>query len=530
MKYVFITGGVVSSLGKGLTAGSLAALLECHGYSVKLQKFDPYLNIDPGTMSPFQHGEVYVLDDGTETDLDLGHYERFTAAKLSRENSVSAGQIYSSLIEKERRGDFLGQTVQIIPHVTDGIKEKFRRGADGCDILITEIGGTVGDMESLPFIEAMRQMAMDVGRENVLYIHMALMPYLRAAGELKTKPCQQSVATLREIGIQPDILICRTEVELTAELRAKVSMFCNVDRRCVIEERDLQLSIYELPVVLHRENLDGIVLQRLGLQAVEDCDISRWETIVETLANPRTAVRIGLVGKYTSLKDAYKSVFEALAHGGIANNCRVETTAVDSEDIEKFGVGMLSDLDGILIPGGFGNRGTEGKIMAAKYARENNVPYFGICLGLQIATIEFARNVAAIGDATSEEFDGNAENKVIFLMHDQKDIRNKGATMRLGLHDCELAEGTISAAAYGVRSIAERHRHRYEVNPKFEKILEENGLVMAGRNPQSGLVEIVEIKNHRWFVAVQFHPEFLSKPLAAHPLFAGFVEASIKKS
>ncbi|MDR3144351.1 MAG: CTP synthase [Puniceicoccales bacterium] len=530
MKYIFVTGGVVSSLGKGLTAGSLAALLECHGYAVKLQKFDPYLNIDPGTMSPFQHGEVYVLDDGTETDLDLGHYERFTSTKLSRENSVSAGQIYSSIMQKERRGDFLGQTVQIIPHVTDEIKEKFRRGADGCDILITEIGGTVGDIESLPFVEAMRQMAMDVGRENVLYIHMALIPYLRAAEELKTKPCQQSVARLREIGIQPDILICRTEIELPMELRHKVSMFCNVERQCVVEERDLQLSIYELPVVLHDENLDGIVLHRLGLPVRENCDISQWKTIVENLANPQTSVRIGLVGKYTGLKDAYKSVFEALSHGGIANRCRVEIVPVDSEDIEKFGVAMLDKLDGILIPGGFGNRGMEGKILAAKYARENDIPYFGICLGMQIAAIEFARNVAGIANATSEEFDENAENRVIFLMHDQKNISNKGATMRLGLHDCELKEGTISHRAYGVRNIAERHRHRYEFNPQFEKLLSENGLAVAGRNPQKNLVEIVEIENHRWFVAVQFHPEFLSKPSVAHPLFANFIRAAIKNS
>jgi CTP synthase len=528
MKYIFITGGVVSSLGKGLTAGALAALLECHGYAMKLQKFDPYLNIDPGTMSPFQHGEVYVLDDGTETDLDLGHYERFTSAKLSRENSVSAGQIYESIIRKERRGDFLGQTVQIIPHVTDEIKEKFRRGASDCDILITEIGGTVGDIESLPFVEAMRQMAMDVGRENVLYIHMALVPYLRAAGEIKTKPCQQSVARLREIGIQPDILICRSEIEISDEVRNKISMFCNVDRRCVVEERDLQLSIYELPVVLHRENLDEIVLERLALRK-KNCDISGWERIIASLAAPKTAVKIGLVGKYTGLKDAYKSVFEALTHGGIANNCRVETIPIDAEDLEKYGTGILKSVDGILIPGGFGDRGTEGKILAAKYARENDVPYFGICLGLQIAVIEFARNVAKIGGATSEEFDKNAENRVIFLMHEQENIENKGGTMRLGLCDCALERGTAAAKAYGTENIAERHRHRYEVNPKFEKILTESGLRVSGRNPQTGLVEVIELPNHRWFVAVQFHPEFLSKPAIAHPLFADFVGASIKK-
>ncbi|MDR1433079.1 MAG: CTP synthase [Puniceicoccales bacterium] len=528
MKYVFITGGVVSSLGKGLTAAALAALLECHGYCVKLQKFDPYLNIDPGTMSPFQHGEVYVLDDGTETDLDLGHYERFTSAKLSRENSVSAGQIYASIIQKERRGDFLGKTVQIIPHVTDEIKEKFQRGANDCDILITEVGGTVGDIESLPFIEAMRQMAMDAGKGNVLYLHMALVPYLHAAGELKTKPCQQSVAKLREIGIQPDVLVCRSEVRMSQEIRDKISMFCNVEKRCVIEELDLQLSIYELPVVLHRENLDGIVLERLGLPP-NGCDVSKWESIVETLSNPRASIKIGLVGKYTSLKDAYKSVFEALAHGGIANNCRVETVPVDAEELEKYGTESLASLDGILIPGGFGDRGTEGKVLAAKYARENNVPYLGLCLGMQIATIEFARNVAGIGDATSEEFDENAENKVIFLMPGQKSVENKGATMRLGLYECALAEGTSASKAYGCENIAERHRHRYEFNPKFEELLVEKGLKVAGRNPQSQLVEIVEIPRHRWFVGVQFHPEFLSKPTAAHPLFANFVNAAMKK-
>ncbi|MDR1401640.1 MAG: CTP synthase [Puniceicoccales bacterium] len=529
MKYVFITGGVVSSLGKGLTAGAVAALLECHGYRVKLQKFDPYLNVDPGTMSPFQHGEVYVLNDGTETDLDLGHYERFTAAKLSKENSVSAGQIYASIIEKERRGDFLGKTVQIIPHVTDEIKEKFQRGANDCDILLTEIGGTVGDMESLPFIEAMRQMAMDVGKENVLYLHMALVPYLRAAEELKTKPCQQSVAKLREIGIQPDVLICRTEIHLSQEIRDKISMFCNVEKHCVIEELDLQLSIYELPVVLHRENLDKIILERLQLPT-QNCDISKWEKIVEKLAHPRATAKIGLVGKYTSLKDAYKSVFEALTHAGIANDCKVETIPIDAEDLEKCGTDSLSKVDGILIPGGFGDRGTEGKIAAARYARENDIPYFGICLGMQIAVIEFARNVAGIADATSEEFDENARNKIIFLMHNQENIKNKGATMRLGLYDCALKDGTKTQKIYGVKTIAERHRHRYEFNPQFEKIFDENGMKISGQNPESGLVEIVEIPSHKWFIAVQFHPEFLSKPAAAHPLFANFIKAALKNN
>ncbi|MDR1891249.1 MAG: CTP synthase [Puniceicoccales bacterium] len=528
MKYIFITGGVVSSLGKGLTAGALAALLECHGYKVKLQKFDPYLNIDPGTMSPFQHGEVYVLDDGTETDLDLGHYERFTSAKLSKENSVSAGQIYSSILQKERHGDFLGKTVQVIPHVTDEIKEKFKRGAQNCDILITEIGGTVGDIESLPFIEAMRQMSMDVGKSNVLFLHMALVPYLHPAGELKTKPCQQSVAKLREIGIQPDILICRSEISIPSEIRDKISMFCNVEKRCVIEERDLQLSIYELPVVLHEENLDGIVLEYLGLKQ-KKCDISKWQKIIQTLSTAEKSVRIGLVGKYTSLKDAYKSVFEALTHAGIANYCKIETVSVDAEDLEKYGTEVLKSLDGILIPGGFGDRGTEGKILAAQYARENNIPYFGICLGMHIAVIEFARHVANIPAATSEEFDANSPSKVIFLMRDQKSIKDKGGTMRLGLYDCELEDNTAAMKSYKSKKIAERHRHRYEFNPAFEKLFVENGLKIAGRNPQTELVEMVELCAHKWFVAVQFHPEFLSKPTAAHPLFVSFIGASLQK-
>lgn len=515
-------------MGKGLTAGALAALLECHGYRVKLQKFDPYLNIDPGTMSPFQHGEVYVLDDGTETDLDLGHYERFTSTKLSKENSVSAGQIYSSIIQKERHGDFLGKTVQVIPHVTDEIKEKFKRGAQNCDILITEIGGTVGDIESLPFIEAMRQMSMDVGKPNVLFLHMALVPYLHPAGELKTKPCQQSVAKLREIGIQPDILICRSEINIPKEIRDKISMFCNVERRCVIEERDLQLSIYELPIVLHKENLDGIVLEYLGLKQ-KTCDISKWRKIINTLSTAEKSVRIGLIGKYTGLKDAYKSVFEALTHAGIANNCKIETVSVDAEDLEKHGTDPLKSLDGILIPGGFGDRGIEGKILAAKYARENNIPYLGICLGMHIAVIEFARHVVNISDATSEEFNANGANKVIFLMHNQKNIKDRGGTMRLGLYDCELEDNTIAVKSYKSKKIAERHRHRYEFNPAFEKLLTENGLKIAGRNPQTGLIEIVELSSHKWFVSVQFHPEFLSKPISAHPLFISFIEAALQK-
>ena len=527
MKYVFVTGGVVSSLGKGLTSGALGALLEAHGYRVKLQKFDPYLNVDPGTMSPYQHGEVYVLDDGAETDLDLGHYERFTSAKLTRENSCSSGQIYASILRKERHGDFLGKTVQIIPHVTNEIKERFIGGAQDCDVVITEIGGTIGDIESLPFLEAMRQMAMDVGKDNVVFIHITLVPYLRVAGEVKTKPSQQSVAKLREIGIQPDVLICRSEVSLNQEVKDKLSMFCNIEKQCVVEECDLRSSIYELPLVLHEEKLDTIVLHKLQLPE-RSCDMSKWKSIMNAIQQSDRSVTIGVVGKYTELRDAYKSVFEALAHAGIANRCRVNVRAIDSESLEKEGIDALKEVDGILIPGGFGTRGTEGKILAVQYARENNIPFLGICLGMHIATIEFARNVAGIAKATSEEFDPQASDPVIFLMKEQMAIKNKGGTMRLGLFDCDLADGSKALEVYGEKSIKERHRHRYEFNPAYESILTEKGLKIAGRNPQTDLVEIIELTNHRWFLAVQFHPEFLSKPMKAHPLFSSFVKTAME--
>ncbi|MDR2436131.1 MAG: CTP synthase [Puniceicoccales bacterium] len=524
MKYVFITGGVVSSLGKGLTAGALGALLEAHGYKIVLQKFDPYLNVDPGTMSPSQHGEVYVLDDGAETDLDLGHYERFTHAKLTGSNSVSSGKIYSSVIRKERRGDYLGKTVQVIPHVTDEIKACFRGGAGDCDVVIAEIGGTVGDIESLPFLESMRQLALEDGKENVLFIHMTLVPYLRAAGELKSKPSQQSVAKLREIGIQPDVLVCRTEVHFSRDIRQKLSMFCNVAEGSVIEEKDLEFSIYELPAALHREGLDSIVLSKLGLRNTH-CDMKIWEDIIGKLKNPKGGVRIGLIGKYNDLRDAYKSINEALTHGGFANDCAVDVSAIDAEDIEKNGVTCLEELDGILVPGGFGSRGVEGKILAAKFARERNVPYFGICLGMQIAAIEFARNVAKISDANSEEFcpDGS---RVICMIDSQKTIAEKGGTMRLGIYSCLLSENSLSKKAYGSEVIRERHRHRYEFNPEFEAALVGKGLVVAGRNPDTGLVEIIENPSQTWFVAVQFHPEFLSKPMNPHPLFSDFIRAA----
>lgn len=520
----------MSSLGKGLTAGALGALLECHGYKVVLQKFDPYLNVDPGTMSPFQHGEVYVLNDGAETDLDLGHYERFTNTVLGRENSVSAGQIYSSVIQKERRGDYLGSTVQVIPHVTDEIKHRFRQTKNECDIVITEIGGTVGDIESLPFLEAMRQFRLEEGRDNVLFIHITLVPYLRAAGELKSKPSQQSVAKLREIGIQPDLLICRTEKHIPQDMKKKLSMFCNVEEDGVIEELDLQCSIYELPVALHDEHLDAIVLNKLALNRTDVCDISSWKQIIDKIKHPATVANIGIVGKYTELRDAYKSINEALTHAGIANNCKINIIPIDAEQVENNGTGCFENLDGILVPGGFGNRGVNGKILAVQFARENDVPYFGICLGMQIAVIEFARHVAGIFDADSEEF-MNADGKhVICLLESQYNVSQKGGSMRLGAYKCRLNERSKAHQSYGCEYIFERHRHRYEFNPIYEKLLTDNGLMIAGRNPESGLVEIVELPQLNWFVAVQFHPEFQSKPTRPHPLFVDFIRAAKNKS
>lgn len=534
MKYIFITGGVVSSLGKGLTAGALGALLECHGYKVVLQKFDPYLNVDPGTMSPFQHGEVYVLDDGAETDLDLGHYERFTNVTLCRENSVSSGQIYSSVIQKERRGDYLGKTVQVIPHVTDEIKARFKTGAKNCDVVITEIGGTVGDIESLPFLESMRQFALEEGKNNVLFIHMTLVPYLHAACELKSKPSQQSVAKLREIGIQPDILICRTENHIPQDMKKKLSMFCNIEERSVVEELDLQLSVYELPIALHNECLDDIVISKLGLHYVQGCNISPWQHIIDKLKHPEMSVKIGLIGKYTELRDAYKSINEALIHASIVNSCKIEIVPIDAEILEQNGVLCLNEIDGILVPGGFGDRGVEGKILAAQFAREHNVPYLGICLGMQIAVIEFARHVAEIFDANSEEFSQNVEENVICLIKSQQEIEGKGGTMRLGAYRCELIDESKSKKAYGMDIIFERHRHRYEFNPKYESKLVKCGLCISGKNPDTGLVEIIENPSLDWFVATQFHPEFLSKPTKPHPLFIDFVKASkdakLKKS
>ncbi|MBC8190078.1 MAG: CTP synthase [Puniceicoccaceae bacterium] len=528
MKYIFVTGGVVSSLGKGLTSAALGALLEQRGLKVRLQKFDPYLNVDPGTMSPFQHGEVYVLNDGAETDLDLGHYERFTSGELTRLNNLTSGKVYETVLAKERRGDYLGATVQVIPHVTNVIKERiYAGGGEDVDVLITELGGTIGDIEGLPFLEAMRQFALEVGRGDVLFLHCTLLPYLKAAGELKTKPSQQSVAKLREIGIQCDILVCRTEEPMTNEMRQKLSLFCNVPVKAVIEEMDVETSIYELPLALKAENIDDLVVDHLGLDA-PDSDMKVWHDVVRRLKAPSHKVEIGVVGKYIELQDAYKSVYESIIHGGIANDTNVRIVRIDAEDIENDPAKHLATLDGILIPGGFGDRGTEGKIAAAKFAREHDIPYFGLCLGMQIAVIDFARNVAGLEDANSTEFDPKTPHPVIDIMEDQKDLTTKGGNMRLGACPCELAEDSFSFHAYGRKDIQERHRHRYEFNNTYREQLVKAGLRIGGINPERDLVEIVEIPEHAWFVAVQFHPEFQSKPNAAHPLFANFIAAALK--
>jgi CTP synthase len=528
MKYIFVTGGVVSSLGKGLTAAALGALLELRGLTVRIQKFDPYLNVDPGTMSPYQHGEVYVLEDGAETDLDLGHYERFTSGKLSRLNSLSSGQVYESVIQKERRGVYLGKTVQVIPHVTNEIKERIYAGGKDVDVLITEIGGTTGDIEGLPFLEAMRQFALEMKPKDVIFIHVTLVPFLAAAGELKTKPTQQSVAKLREIGIQPHVLVCRCDHPLDIDLRDKLSLFCNVPVKAVIECRDVDNSIYQLPLALQKEGMDQLVLDLLGY-SIPAPKVNAWVGIVRRLLNPRHEVTIGVVGKYIELQDAYKSVYESITHAGIANNSKVNIRRIDAEELEKKGgMSVLKGLDGILVPGGFGDRGTEGKIAAARYARENGVPYFGLCLGLQIAVIEIARNVLKLRGANSTEFDPKCADPVINMMEEQKAITDKGATMRLGSYNCAVVAGTLAAKAYGAPSINERHRHRYEVNNVYVERLKK-ALVVSGINPRRNLVEIIELRNHPWFLAVQFHPEFQSKPNRAHPLFAAFIAAAVKR-
>jgi len=530
MKYIFVTGGVVSSLGKGLTAGSLGALLEMRGLTVRIQKFDPYLNVDPGTMSPYQHGEVYVLDDGAETDLDLGHYERFTSGRLSRNNSLSSGQVYESVIAKERRGDYLGKTVQVIPHVTNEIKERIYKGGKGVDVLITEIGGTTGDIEGLPFLEALRQFALEVGPKECAFIHVTLVPFVSAAGELKTKPTQQSVAKLREIGIQPHLLVCRCEKPLTMEMREKLSMFCNVPVKAVIAAQDVESSIYELPMMLQKQGMDQLVCDLLGIRARPNPK-NIWADIVDRIKSPKFTVNIGVVGKYIELQDAYKSVYESLSHAGIANRARVNIIRVDAEELEnKPGLKQLKTLDGILVPGGFGDRGIEGKIAAAGFARREKIPYYGLCLGMQVAVIEFTRNVLGLKKANSMEFDEKTTEPVVALMDEQRNVVQKGGTMRLGAYTCSLKAGTLARKAYGVDVVSERHRHRYEVNNDYIERLEKAGMVISGWNPKRGLVEITELKGHPWFLGVQCHPEFQSKPNKAHPLFAAFIAAAIKYS
>jgi CTP synthase len=530
MKYIFFTGGVVSSLGKGLTASSLGTLLERRGLKVVLQKFDPYLNLDPGTMSPFQHGEVYVLDDGAETDLDLGHYERFTSGNLSRLNNLTSGQVYERVLAKEREGEYLGQTVQVIPHVTDEIINRINTVGEAMqpDVIITEIGGTVGDIEGLPFLEAMRQFSLEKGTQNVLFVHVTLVPFIKAAGELKTKPTQQSVAKLREIGIQPQILVCRTEHSLEADLRRKIALYCNVAPKAVIEAIDVKHSIYELPLVLKGERFDDLVCEYLNIQAPEP-DMTSWKAFVDRIINPTHKTRIAVVGKYIELQDAYKSVYEAVTHAGAANDCDIRFVRVDAEHISRDGAEKhLKDVDGVLIPGGFGDRGIEGKIQAAQYAREKKIPYLGLCLGMQIATIEYARNVCGIAAANSEEFTPDGPDNVIHLMEEQKTVDKKGGSMRLGTWVAHLKPGSLANSLYGKELVNERHRHRFEFNNKYRETMEAQGFVFSGTSPDGNLVEVIEIKDHPFFIACQYHPEFLSKPNAPHPMFHGFVAASMK--
>src|SRR3984957_14140102 len=523
MKFIFVTGGVVSSLGKGLTAAALGTLLENRGLKVTLQKFDPYLNVDPGTMSPYQHGEVYVLDDGAETDLDLGHYERFTNVKLTRMNNLTSGQVYQTVLNNEREGKYLGKTVQVIPHVTDEIKNRIHALAEKskADVIITEIGGTTGDIEGLPFLEAIREFALEVGYNNAIFMHVTYVPFIKAAGELKTKPTQQSVAKLREIGIMPHVLVCRCEKPLDKELRQKISMFCNVPLEAVIEEKDVDHSIYEVPLMLQRERVDDLVCRLLHLDTPV-ANMAHWQEIIRKLIAPQHRVRVGVVGKYIGLQDAYKSVYEAIIHGGIGNDCGVEIVQVDAEEIEKDGAEkMLRGLGGILVPGGFGERGVEGKILAAQYARENKIPYLGLCLGMQIATIEFARNVLKMPKAHSTEFDLHTPNPVIAMLDEQTRVTKKGGTMRLGAQECQLTVGSKVSHLYGSFIIHEPHRHRYEFNNAYREKYEKAGFIFSGNSPDGKLVEIIELKDHPFFIASQFHPESQKKPPPAPPPFQG---------
>jgi CTP synthase len=527
-KYLFVTGGVVSSLGKGLAAASIGALMENRGLAVTHVKLDPYINVDPGTMSPFQHGEVYVTDDGAETDLDLGHYERFTSAKMTQRNNYTTGRIYNAVIQKERRGEYLGKTVQVIPHITDEIKTVIREAAGEADIVIVEVGGTVGDIESLPFLEAIRQMKYDVGEENVVYAHLTLVPFIAAAGELKTKPTQHSVKELREIGIQPDILLCRSDREIAREMKDKIALFCNVDPSAVFTAKDVS-SIYEVPLELHGEGLDDKLAELFNIWSRAP-RLERWEAIVEKVKHPRRGeVKIGVVGKYVELAESYKSLNEALVHGGIAGDVRVRHELIDSQRLEEGDLSALDGVDGVLVPGGFGIRGTEGKILAVQYARERKVPFFGICLGLQMAVIEFGRHVLGLDRANSLEFDEKTPHPVVTLLASQVGVADKGGTMRLGAYACRLKEGTKARELYGQDVVQERHRHRYEFNNEYRARYESSGFVFAGMNPDLGLVEMIELNNHPHFIGCQFHPEFKSKPFQPHPLFAGFIAAAVAR-
>ena len=531
-KYIFVTGGVVSSLGKGISAASIGKLLEAKGFKIAIQKLDPYINVDPGTMSPYQHGEVYVTEDGAETDLDLGHYERFTNAAISRTNNVTTGQIYFTVISKERRGDYLGGTVQVIPHITNEIKERIREVSRGkrVDVVITEIGGTVGDIESLPFLEAIRQFRNDVGKENVLYVHLTLIPYIRAAGELKTKPTQHSVGTLREIGIQPDVLICRSEKPISKSMKSKISLFCNVEESAVISARDVR-TIYEVPLAFKAEKLDEVICRYLNLD-YKAGSLADWKRdVVDVVLSPKYSVTVAVVGKYIELPDAYKSIYEALKHGGIANNSEVIIKRVSAEKLEKLQNGKIEQIfgkvHGILVPGGFGNRGIEGKIKAIQYARENKIPYFGICLGMQLAVIEFARNVVGLKGADSTEFNPKTPYPVISLLKEQENVKEMGGTMRLGSSVADVRKGTLIHTAYGSDRMSERHRHRYEFNNKYMEKFVDAGLRIAATSSSEKLVEVIELEEHPWFIASQFHPEFKSKPDQAHPLFREFIKAAL---
>jgi len=526
-KFIFITGGVLSALGKGLSAAALGALLEARGLRITHLKMDPYINVDPGTMSPFQHGEVFVTDDGAETDLDLGHYERFTSVRMSQRNNFTTGRVYQTVIEREREGAYLGRTVQVVPHITDEIKRRIMSASEMADLIIVEVGGTVGDIEGLPFLEAIRQVRQDVGRDNTLFVHLTLVPYIRTAGELKTKPTQHSVKELLQVGIQPDILFCRCDRHLPKDMRQKIARFCNVDERDVISVEDVE-HIYALPQHLHKEDADDRVLEKLGIWATS-ASLDRWEDLVERLRNPRHTVRVGIVGKYVDFSDTYKSLNEALVHGGLAANARMELVFIDSEQLDPDNVSeQLQGLDGVLVPGGFGVRGTEGKIGAIRYAREHGIPFFGICLGMQLAVVEYGRHVLELDGANSREFDESTKHALIELMNEQHEVTQLGGTMRLGNYPCELREGSLARRIYGQAHIDERHRHRYEVNPAYHQQLEQGGLVISGASPDGKLAEMIELPDHPYFVGCQFHPEFKSRPLDPHPLFAAFARAMVE--